>query len=107
MAIVLSKTKKDVANGKNTTIISNSLTAMVETPRAKARNYFSIPPLTTSLSSIIDACQGKIKHFSLGNRLVEDKKDVANGKNTTIISNSLTAMVETPRAKKINFFRYS
>jgi len=38
-----------------------------------------ILPLTTSLSSIIDDCQGKIKYFSLGNRLVEDKKDVVNG----------------------------
>jgi len=56
--------------------------------------------LTTSLSSIIDDCQGKIKRFSLGKRLVEDKKDVANGKNTAIISNSLTAMVATPTTAK-------
>jgi len=58
--------------------------------------------LTTSLSSIIDDCQGKIKRFSLGKRIVEDKKDVANGKNTAIISNSLMTMMKTPiTAKKL------
>jgi len=44
-----------------------------------------ILPLPMSLSSIIDDCQGKIKRFSLVNRLAEDKKDVVNGKNTAII----------------------
>ena len=46
-----------------------------------AVKLFFILPLPTSLSSIIDDWQGKIKRFSLGKCLVEDKKDVANGKN--------------------------
>ena len=44
-----------------------------------------ILPLSTSLSSIIDACQGKIKRFSLGKHLCRRQKDVDNGENRVLI----------------------
>jgi len=65
--------------------IDNVISSIIDDCQGKIKRFSLILPLTTSLSSTIDDCQGKIKRFSLGNRLVEDKKDVANGKHIVII----------------------